>query len=210
MLKASVIQVVDKKIAPITGPIILGEVGSDDAALIVAGLDYSLWKRKDRFHKDAVAIRKHPLDASVQGFLLGADGKVISEAGFVYYGQPKFGDAVAELVPSNPASRFHTQLRLKLGAMPQEVGRIALVSSVHEPEHHHIGMFVAMSLYLCRKDLEPVSVHVFRDFGRGQGSVILGEIFAADGKWQFVTAGDTVEGGLKMLCDKYGIEVKDE
>jgi len=211
MTKASIVQVVDNKIVPSNGAVTLFDVGDSEADTTVIGIDYAV-RKMDKFHRDAVALRSNKVDASVQAFLLGADGKVIGEPGFVYYGQPKFEGGIVELRPVGPLSKFHTQLNLKLSGIPANVGRIALVSSVHEAKarKHHIGIFGAMSLYLCKGDLNPVSIQIYRQFGFGSGAVVLGEIFAADGKWQFLPGGEMVAGGLEELCGRFGIEVQEE
>lgn len=208
MSKANVVQVVGEKIVPVAGPIVLGPVGQPATEATVIGLDFAL-RKMDRMHKDAIAIRskKHPLDASMQAYLLGADGQAIGPSGFLYWNQAHYAGGVVQLVPVGPLTRFHSTFKLRLGAIPEEVERIVLVSSVHDNEHHHIGVFGAMSLYLCKPTLEPIGIQLYREFPRKHGSVVLGTVERADGNWQFVSGGETVEGGLKELCARYGIRV---
>ncbi len=94
--------------------------------------------------------------------------------------------------------------------MPQEVQRIALISSVHDTEHHHIGMFGVMSMYICKGNLEPQAIHIFREFPRSHGAVVLGELTRVDGNWQFASDGETVEGGLRELCGRYSVRLEDD
>lgn len=208
MSKSKVDQVAGDKIVPV-GPILIAAASSNEATII--GVDFAL-RKMDRMHKDAIAARskKHPLDASTQAFMLGADGKVVSDSGFLFYGQPHYAGGVAELLPVGPLSRFHSTIRLRLGAMPAEVQRIALVSSVHDTKHHHVGMFGVMTTYVCKGDLEPVGINIYREFPRGHGAVVLGEFTRVDGNWQFVSDGETVEGGLRELCGRYGVRLEED
>lgn len=208
MSKSKVDQVAGDKIVPV-GPILIAAASSNEATII--GVDFAL-RKMDRMHKDAIAARskKHPLDASVQAFMLGADGKVVAESGFLFYGQPHYAGGVAELVPVGPFSRFHSTIRLRLGAVPEEVQRIALVSSVHDTKHHHVGMFGVMTAYVCKGTLEPLGINVYREFTRGHGAVVLGELSRVDGNWQFVSDGETVQGGLRELCGRYGVRLEED
>lgn len=211
MSKSKVVQVVGDKIVPVTGPIVVlpADAPSNEATII--GVDFAL-RKMDRMHKDAIAARskKHPLDASLQAFMRGEDGKVVAESGFLFYGQPHYAGGVGELVAVGPLSRFHSTMRLRLGAVPQEVQRIALISSVHDTEHHHIGMFGVMSMYICKGNLEPQGIHLFREFPRGHGAVVLGELSRVDGNWQFAADGETVQGGLRELCGRYAVRLEDD
>lgn len=211
MSKASVTHMVDKKIVKSTGPVVIADAGGHVNALTIVGVSYKP-RKMDKFHRDARALRSGTVDASVQAFLLGADGKVISEPGLVYYNQPKFEDSVVELVPVGPLSDFHSTINMKLNCIPEGVERIRLVSSVHEAKQrgHHIGIFGVMALYIVDAGKKPLTIQLYEGFGFGAGAVVLGDLFVADGKWQFQASGDIIVDGLPALCSEYGIEVKEE
>ncbi len=98
MSKSKVDQVVGDKIVPVTGPVVVLPADAPSNEATIVGLDFGL-RKMDRMHKDAIAARskKHPLDASLQAFMLGADGKVVAESGFLFYGQPHYAGGVGEL-----------------------------------------------------------------------------------------------------------------
>ncbi len=122
MSKSKVVQVVGEKIVPVTGAMVVLPADAPSNEATIVGVDFAL-RKMDRMHKDAIAARskKHPLDASLQAFMLGADGNVVAESGFLFYGQPHYAGGVVELVPTGPFSKFHSTMRLRLGAVPQEV-----------------------------------------------------------------------------------------
>ena len=208
MSKVKIDALVGEKLVSAAAPLVLCPVDAPPTDATVIGLDFAL-RKMDRLHKDAIAVRnkKHPLDASLQLYMLGADGKVLSESGFIYWNQPHYAGGVAQLVPVGPLTRFHSTVKLRFGAVPKEVERIELVSSVHDVDHHHIGVFGVMSLYVCKPSMEPLGVLLYREFPRKHGSVVLGSFTRVDGNWQFATDGETIEGGLKELCTRRGLEV---
>ncbi len=211
MSKSKVVQVVGDKIVPVSGPIDLSPSTASSNQATIVGVDFAL-RKMDRLHRDAIAARskKHPLDASAQAFMLGEGGKAMAESGFLFYGQPHYAGGVAELVPSGPFAKFHSTMRFRLGSVPGEVQRIALIASVHDTEHHHVGMFGVMSMYICNGNLEPHCIHIFREFPRGHGAVVLGELVRADGNWQFVSDGEAVQGGLRALCARYAVRLEED
>jgi len=208
MSKVKIDRLAGEKLAAGAAPLVLCPVDAPATDATVIGLDFGL-RKMDRMHKDAIAARnkKHPLDASLQLYMLGADGKVLSESGFIYWNQPHYAGGVAQLVPVGPLTRFHSTVKLRFGAVPKEVERIELVSSVHDIEHHHLGVFGVMSLYILKPTMEPHGVLLYRDFPRKHGSVLLGGFTRVDGNWQFVADGETIEGGLKELCTRRGLVV---
>lgn len=194
---------------------VIGDAGAPDNERVYIGVDFVLKtiKSRDKFTRDAQALRRHPIDPSLQAFILGADGKVVSEAGFVYYGQTVFGQGVVELSGPRDLTRHNSQMRLNLNALAGESNRIRLVASLDKgvERQHHMGMLLCAVLLVYRNTVEqPIAINAFSDFGWRQQSVVLGDICLTDGKWQFEPNGVCSEGALAELCDQYGVEIRED
>jgi tellurium resistance protein TerD len=215
MVKSKVKHVtLDGKVTGLAGVFSLGEVGAKENDQVVIGVDYVLKKIKSaqKFSRDAVALRKNEIDPSLQAFVLGEDGKVVSEAGFVYYGQPKFQDGVLDLATQREFMRHNSQLKLNLNALSQHANRVRLVATIDKAaeRQHHAGMFLCVVFMICRQDMKPITVNAYSELGLGQQGVIFGDLCLVDGKWQFEPNGVTSEGGLPALCAEYGVDIVEE
>lgn len=204
----------DGKVTGLAGVFSLGEVGAEGNDHVVIGVDFILKKIKSaqKFSRDAVALRKNEIDPSLQAFVLGEDGKVVSEAGFVYYGQPLFQEGVLDLATRREFMRHNAQLKLNLTALSEHSNRVRLVATIDEAAQrlHHAGMFLCIVFVICRKDMKPITINAYSEFGRDQKGVVFGDLALVDGKWQFEPDGVTSEGGLPALCVEYGVEIKEE
>lgn len=214
MVKSKVKHVaLDGKVTGLAGVFSLGEAGAKENDHVVIGVDFILKKIKSaqKFSRDAVALRKNEIDPSLQAFVLGEDGKVVSEAGFIYYGQPKFQDGVLDLATERAVVRHNAELKLNLNALSQHANRVRLVGTIDKAaqRQHHAGMFLCVVFVICRYDMQPITINAYSELGIGQQGVIFGDLALVDGNWQFEPAGVTSEGGLPALCAEYGVEIKE-
>ena len=204
----------DGKVTGLAGVFSLGATGAKENDHVVIGVDFMLKKIKSaqKFSRDAVALRKNEIDPSLQAFVLGEDGKVVSEAGFVYYGQPKFQDGVLDLATERAFMRHNAQLKLNLNALSEHANRVRLVATIDKAaqRQHHAGMFLCIVFVICRYDMKPITINAYSEFGPGQQGVVFGDLCLVDGNWQFEPNGVTSEGGLPALCADLGVEIKEE
>lgn len=138
-------------------------------------------------------------DVDASAFLLLANGKVVSEAAFVFYGNPSSPEGAVRLEPGRGASRF----RVDLGRVPPSVERVAFAVTIHGRQS-----FASMSR--LKLTLPGVATFVCPTAGMPEAAVILGELYRLSGGWKFRAVAQGWSGGLAPLATHFGVEVSDD
>lgn len=154
------------------------------------------------------------LDASA--FLLGASGKVRSDADFVFYNNPKSVDGSVAHQGDNLTGEGDGDdevILVALDRLPADVDRIAFAVTIHEAEarRQNFGMVQKASIRvinqaggaeLARYDLsEDASVET---------SMIFGELYrdpSEPGGFKFKARGEGFTGGLSALAGAMGVNI---
>jgi tellurium resistance protein TerD len=159
------------------------------------------------------------LDAST--FLLNGKGKVPSETWFVFYSNPVSPDVSVEHTGDNrignandvsdpdTASDEET-ITVDLERTSAEVQTIAITVTIHEADarKQNFGMVRNACIRIANKGTgrEIVKYDLSEDYST-ETAVIFGEVYRCNGKWKFRTVGQGCSGGLRAMCDQYGVPV---
>jgi len=151
------------------------------------------------------------LDASV--FLLKGDGKVRSDADFIFYNQLKSTDGSVEHTGDNLTGEGEgddEQIKVTLNSVPADVDKIAIAVTIHEAEarNQNFGMVANAFVRVVddRTGDEIVRYDLTEDFSI-ETALIFGEIYRKDGEWRFNAVGQGYAGGLAPLASNFGINV---
>ncbi|HHP5493063.1 TPA: TerD family protein [Aeromonas veronii] len=149
------------------------------------------------------------LDASV--FMVGENGKVLSDANFIFYGQKTSPCGSVEHQGDNRTGEGagdDEQIKIDLSKVPADVKKLVFAVTIHEAEQRkqNFGMvsnaFIRMSnnesqVELARFDLsEDASVET---------AMIFGELYLNNGEWKFKAVGQGFAGGLPALATAHGV-----
>jgi tellurium resistance protein TerD len=149
------------------------------------------------------------LDASA--FLLGGNDKVRSPADFVFYSQLKSGDGSVVHTGDNRTGEGDgddESLKIDLSAVPADVMKIPFVVTIHDATQRGQNFGQVSNAFIrivneetnaeiARYDLsEDASIETAMNFG---------ELYRHSGEWKFRAVGQGYAGGLKAMCDQYGI-----
>lgn len=148
-------------------------------------------------------------DADVSAFLLGADGKVLGDSWFVFYGQTESPDKSCRL--QNGQSTDREVITLDFQKLHTNVKKIVFVLTIHEAfsRRLHFGMMQdAYIRILNDRNAECVSFQM-REYYSNVISMMIGEIYRYNGSWKFHAVGNGVAKDLAGLCALYGVEVSD-
>lgn len=148
-------------------------------------------------------------DADVSAFLLGADGKVIGDSWFVFYGQAASPDRSCRLEPGHNADR--EAITIDFRKLNAKVKKIVFVLTIHEAfaKRLHFGMMQdAYIRILDEHGREAVSFQM-AEYYSNVISMMIGEIYQHNGSWKFNAIGNGVAKDLAGLCALYGVEVSD-
>ncbi len=151
------------------------------------------------------------LDASV--FMVGENGKVLSDANFIFYGQKTSPCGSVEHQGDNRTGEGagdDEQVKIDLSKVPADVKKLVFAVTIHEAEQRkqNFGMvsnaYIRMSnnesqVELARFDLsEDASVET---------AMIFGELYLHGAEWKFKAVGQGFAGGLPALATAHGVNL---
>lgn len=177
--------------------------GNPGLSRIVAGLGWDVNKYDGGADFD--------LDAAA--FLLGADGKVASDANFIYYGNLKHSSGAVEHLGDNltgAGDGDDEQIKVDLGAVPASIEKIDFTVTIYEADERGQNFGQVSNAFIRIVD-ESTNTELMRfDLGEDfsiETSVVVGELYRHNGEWKFNAIGSGFGGGLEALCRNYGVNV---
>lgn len=177
--------------------------GNPGLSKVIVGLGWDTNKYDGGFSFD--------LDAAA--FVLGADGKVRSDADFIFYNnlQDKSG-SITHLGDNltGEGEGDDEQVKIELSKVPAEVERISFTVTIHEAEERAQN-FGQISNSFIRVVSEESGEELIRyDLGEDfsvETAVVVGEVYRHKGEWKFNAIGSGFQGGLFALCKNFGVNV---
>lgn len=149
------------------------------------------------------------LDASA--FLLGANGKVRSEADFVFYNQLKSVDGSVEHTGDNRTGAGDGDdevLKVDLSRVPADVDKIAFIVTIHDAEgrKQNFGQVGGSFIRIANEvtGAEVVRYDLAEDAST-ETAMIFAELYRNNGEWKFRAVGQGFAGGLKALANSFGM-----
>ena len=131
-------------------------------------------------------------DLDAAAFLLGANGKVQSDSDFVFYNNKTHSSGSVTHLGDNRTGAGEgddEQIKIDLSKVPASVEKISFIHVMDE----------ANGTDLIRYDLgEDFSVET---------AVVVAELYRNAGEWKFNAIGSGFKGGLKALCENFGVNV---
>lgn len=151
------------------------------------------------------------LDASA--FLLGGNGKVASDADFVFYGNLKHTSGGVEHMGDNLTGEGDgddEQIKVNLASVPATVDKIDFTVTINEAEERKQNFGQVSNAYIRivneNSNAELIRYDLGEDFSV-ETAVVVGELYRNNGEWKFNAIGSGFQGGLKALCQNFGVNV---
>ena len=151
------------------------------------------------------------LDGSV--FLLGAGGKVRSDADFVFYNQNKSSDGSVVHSGDNRTGEGEgddESITVELDKVPADVEKIAVCVTIHDAEARRQNFGMVASAYVrCVDAVSNVEVarYDLSEDASVEAAMIFGEIYRHNGEWKFKAIGQGFKGGLGPMAQNFGVNV---
>ena len=162
--------------------------GNASLKTIVAGLGWDTNKYDGGFDFD--------LDASA--FLIGENGKVITQEDFIFYGNLIHKSGAVE------------HIKVNLQQIPSNIQKVVFTVTIYEAEKRkqNFGQISNAYIRIINDDdnKELIRYDLGEDFSI-ETAIVVGEIYRHNGEWKFNAVGSGFQGGLAALCANYGIEV---
>ena len=151
------------------------------------------------------------LDASA--FLLTTNGKVRSDADFIFYNQPKSADGSVEHKGDNRTGDGDGDdefVMVDLSRIPAEIAKVAFTVTIHEgaARRQNFGMVSNAFIRVVddANESEIVRYDLSEDFSV-ETALIFGELYRHDSGWKFRAVGQGFQGGLEALVAHFGIQL---
>lgn len=151
------------------------------------------------------------LDASA--FLCGENGKVSSDADFIFYSNLKHSSGSVEHTGDNLTGAGDGDdevLRVNLPAVPAEISRISFTVTIYDAETRRQNFGQVSNAYIRVVNEETGEELIRYDLGEDfsiETAVVVGELYRNNAEWKFNAIGSGFQGGLHALCQNFGVNV---
>ncbi len=156
------------------------------------------------------------LDASA--FLLGSNGKVRKDEDFIFYGNLKSQDGSVTHTGDNLTGEGEGDdevLLIDFSKVPADIDKIAITVTIYDaPERHQnfgqvSNAYVRVARQANAEDMKGTEVLKF-DLGEEfsvETALVICELYRHGSEWKFNAVGAGYQGGLKALCQSFGVNV---
>jgi stress response protein SCP2 len=152
---------------------------------------------------DVVISLELTTPADLSALLVKSDGKVRSDADFVFFNQPT-GPGV-NLVPGAPGQA--ASLAVSLGAVPADIEQVRAVITLDDASSN-FGRFAPPTARVS--DANDTVLYEYRVEGLSSESIVIAlELYRRQGAWKVRAVGQGYAGGFAALVTDHGVSVDD-
>lgn len=151
------------------------------------------------------------LDASV--FLLGENGKVTTDADFVFYNNPTGGNGAIVHSGDNRTGAGDgddEQIIVDLKGIPANIQRGAFTITIHDGENRNQNFGQVSNSYVRILNEESNEELIRYDLGEDfsiETALVVGELYRHNNEWKFSAIGSGYQGGLATLATDFGLQI---
>ena len=184
------------------GNISLSKEGDADLNKITIGLGW-----------DERATDGSSFDLDANAFLLGANGKVRSDADFIFFNQLKSACGSVEHLGDNTfggGDGDDEQIVIKLKDVPADVSKVTFTVTIHEAEKSGQNFGMVSNAFIRVVDdnnnNEMARYDLFEDANTNI-AMIFAEVYRHNNEWKFKAIGQGFDGGLDKLAPHFGVNI---
>ncbi|MBQ3693507.1 MAG: TerD family protein [Synergistaceae bacterium] len=152
-------------------------------------------------------------DLDTAAFMLGTNGKVRADSDFVFYNNLKHSSGAVQHMGDNLTGAGEgddEQIKVELSKVPANVDKIAFTATIHEAEERKQNFGQVSNAYIRiideAKNAELIRYDLGEDFSI-ETAVVVGELYRQGSEWKFNAIGSGFKGGLRALCQNFGVNV---
>ena len=152
-------------------------------------------------------------DLDAAAFLLGTNGKVTSDGDFVFYGNLKHNSGAVIHMGDNLTGLGDgddEQVKIDLSKIPGNIDKISFTVTIYEAEARKQNFGQVSNAFIHIYDEANGKELIRYDLGEDfsiETAVVVGELYRQAGEWKFNAIGSGFSGGLKALCQNFGVNV---
>ncbi|MBF0100242.1 MAG: TerD family protein [Desulfobacterales bacterium] len=145
-------------------------------------------------------------------FMLGSNGKVISDSHFIFYNQLKSPCGSVTHSGDNKIGGGNDDetLTIELAKVPQNIDKLAFTVTIHDAEtrHQNFGMVSAAYIRIVDRDSnKEIARYDLSEDASTNTAMIFGEVYRHGSDWKFRAVGQGFDGGLHPLAKNFGVNV---
>lgn len=150
------------------------------------------------------------LDASA--FLVSSDGKVKDERDFVFYNNLTNSNGSVKHTGDNRTGEGEgddEQIIIDFDNVPASIDKIAITVTIFEAQQRaqNFGQVTNAFVRLVNAETnEEILIYNLGEDFSVETAVVFCEIYRYNGSWKFNAVGSGFQGGLKALCNNYGLD----
>ena len=147
------------------------------------------------------------LDASL--FMTKANGKVGKDEDFIFYGNLEHSSKSVKHMGDNLTGEGDGDdevIKIKLDKIPSDYETLAVAVTIYDAEKRLQNFGMVSNAYVRVVDETTGEELVRFDLSEDFSTMVFGEIYRHNGEWKFKAVGSGYNGGLKALCNQYGID----
>lgn len=151
------------------------------------------------------------LDASA--FVLKEDGKVRTDADFIFFNNKKSTEGAVEHMGDNKTGDGEGDdevIKVDLTKLPADVHKVAIGVTIHEADVRKQNFGMVSKAYvrvLNQADSKEIARYDLSEDASVETSMVFGELYRHGGEWKFKAIGQGFKGGLGPLAGSYGVNV---
>lgn len=162
---------------------------------------------------DARSTAGDDFDLDASALLIGANGKVRSDADFVFYNQMRDADGSVTHQGDNRTGEGDgddEQILIDLSRVPADVAKIVIAVSIHEADARRQNFGQVRNAF-CRvinaeSDQEIVRFDLSEDYS-SETAMLFAELYRYNTEWKFRAVGQGYASGIAGVARDFGVSV---
>jgi tellurium resistance protein TerD len=152
-------------------------------------------------------------DADASAFLLKGDGKVASDADFIFYNQKTSADGAVVHQGDNTTGAGDgddEKVEIDLTKVAAGVEKISFGVTIHDADtrRQNFGMISKAFIRVVNKTTgEELAKFDLSEDASTETAMVFGELYRAGAEWKFKAIGQGYAGGLEAMAKNYGVNV---
>ncbi|MDM7830728.1 TerD family protein [Cellulomonas edaphi] len=162
---------------------------------------------------DARTTSGQDFDLDASALLLGASGKVLSDAHFVFYNNLASPDGTVEHTGDNRTGEGEgddESVKLNLAGMAADVDRIVFPVSIHDADARHQSFGQVRNAFIRivnQADGQEIARYDLTEDASTETAMIFGEVYRYGAEWKFRAVGQGYDTGLLGIVRDFGVNV---
>jgi tellurium resistance protein TerD len=145
--------------------------------------------------------------------VLAADGRVRSDADFIFYNNVRLADGAVEHTGDNRTGEGDgddESIKVNLAGLTADIDRVAIAVTIHEAaaRSQAFGMVSNAFIRVVNGDSNvEIARYDLSEDASTQTAMVFGEVYRHGVEWKFRAVGQGFDGGLGPLAASYGVHI---